>query len=102
MKPEFCECPEEWFNYARGHCGGCGSPRIESCCGGSGHIRWSGDEKQWKCTDCGSIKSNDPNYYWSPKDSPEKVYPTWSKSPKCECGGTTAKTTHAHWCPIKN
>lgn len=77
---------------------------VFSCCGGSGHIRWDGTSTQWKCTDCGSVKSNDPNYYWAPsKAYKPSSFPSWCETPKkCECGGATAKTTHAHWCPVKN
>lgn len=75
---------------------------VQSCCGGSGHIRWSTTDKQWTCTDCGSIKSNDPNYYWSPKNGPDSpVYPTWT-SKKCECGSEKTygvNTGHTSWCP---
>ncbi len=72
----------------------------QSCCGGKGNIRWSHSNKQWSCADCGSVKSNDPDYWISNKSvTPET--PLWT-SPKCECGGTKAKTTHAHWCDVKN
>lgn len=83
---------------------------VQSCCGGKGNIRWSDTNKQWSCTDCGSVKSNDPSYYWTPRAStpidPNDLFksPQWltPQAPKCECGGTKANTTHAFWCTVKN
>lgn len=79
------------------------TPLMYSCCGGSGHIRWNDTDKQWKCSDCGSIKSNDPNYFWSPKRPDAPVYPSWgSVTKQCECGSDKTygnAAGHSSWCP---
>lgn len=73
---------------------------MQSCCGGTGNIRWNTSDKQWKCTDCGSVKSNDPNYYWTPKTRPDApAYPTWNTIKKCTCGSSSVGSNkHSDWC----
>ncbi len=61
-----------------------------SCCGGKGISIWKDSSKQWECSDCGSPKSNDPDYLYG--STPEKKGPwritDWKTptTPQCECG----------------
>lgn len=74
---------------------------VYSCCGAGGQgIIWNQTDKKWKCIDCGSVKSDDPDYYWTPKTVKEAFKPPVPKS--CVCGAEKTKTTHAFWCDIKN
>lgn len=76
------------------------SKHIFSCCQGKsgGSSRWDNDAQAWKCTDCGSPTSTDPNYV---SGKSEEFKPWWVRTPKqCECGGEKAKTTHAFYCPL--
>lgn len=78
-----------------------------SCCGGSGAANWDQSAQKWKCSDCGTIQSSDPTYIGNGfkgivddiEKELEKLYPA---KKKCVCGGEKTKTTHAHWCDIKN
>lgn len=37
---------------------------LASCCGGKGVSIWKDSTRQWECSDCGSPKSNDPDYLY--------------------------------------
>ena len=69
-----------------------------SCCGGknNGISIWDPASQQFKCSDCGTPTSNDPSYAGTTNKYYNGYTPT---EKKCECGGETAKTTHANWCP---
>ena len=77
---------------------------MKSCCGGSGSSMWDNTTQQWICKDCGTVKSNDPSY--NNNSIQPATMPEWApykpKDKQCVCGGTKAKTTHAHYCDIKN
>ncbi len=77
---------------------------IQSCCGGAGVVRWNATDAAWKCTDCGSIKSNNANYY---RENTPGIGVDLANSPydtlfKCQCGSEKVhgnNTGHSSWCP---
>lgn len=79
-----------------------------SCCGGKGNAVWDIGSDAWKCSDCGSLQSNDPSYLppgmigYIPHPTEAQLELFRGKKVKCECGGSKLGTTHAHWCDIKN
>lgn len=69
-----------------GYLKGYKSVNMLSCCGGKGGERWDVDKSQWSCRDCGTAKSNDPNYlYQTPKAAqPFEFEPDYHKQSGCD------------------
>lgn len=92
-----------FWNYPTGeaYCSVCHDIKLLfSCCGGK-NSTWDSKTAQWKCKDCGNVQSNDPNYLYSSPGNTKTIEKfVGTKQKKCECGGDTAKTSHAHWCPV--
>ncbi len=74
-----------------------------ACCGGSGTNIWK--NSQWECAECGTAKSNDPNYLYGGAGEVEygslRGTIQWG-SPVCECGSEKTygpNGSHTSWCP---
>lgn len=74
-----------------------------SCCQGKGTATWDPVIAAWKCKDCNTPQSNDPNYIGNGfKQSPYE--PKKSGTGQCTCGSTKTYgvgATHADYCDIK-
>jgi hypothetical protein len=77
-----------------------------SCCGGKGGATWDKIVNQWKCTDCGAIKSNDPDFLFGgsyKRDTEYKPKEFWAdtKKLKCTCGSASVGANrHSDYCDL--